>query len=214
MKNLVIAGTDTNIGKTICSALLMSVLEGTYFKPVQSGSLYDNDTETVKKISELSEEHFLSEKYVLKEPLSPHRAAELENITIEEKELTLPHEVKYNPLIIELAGGLMVPINRKTLMVDVIKHWDAQIILCAANSLGTINHTLLSIEALKTRNIDLAGIIFIGEDNIDNQETIIRFSGIRKLGYIPKLEINKENLKKVFYDNFDVKFFKDNYGIQ
>lgn len=214
MKNIVIAGTDTNIGKTICSALLMSVLKGTYFKPIQSGSKEDNDTNTVKKISELDDTHFLKEKYILKEPLSPHQAAELENIIIEENQLILPNKIPYKPLIIELAGGLMVPINRQTLFIDIIKKWDAKVILCVRTSLGTINHALLSIEALKTRNIDIMGIVFIGEENIDNKKTIIDFSDVRNLGSIPGLDkINRVTLIDTFYDNFDVTYFKDNYEL-
>lgn len=214
MKNIVVAGTDTNIGKTICSALLMSVLKGTYLKPIQSGAKEDNDTETVKKISELDKTHFLKEKYVLEEPLSPHQAAELENIIIEESNLILPDKIPSKPLIIELAGGLMVPINRQTLFIDIIKNWDAKVILCARTSLGTINHALLSIEALKARNIDIMGMVFIGEENIDNKKTIIEFSGVRNLGTIPQLnKINRVALIDTFYDNFDVNYFKDNYEL-
>lgn len=213
MKNIIIAGTDTNIGKTICSALFMSILEGTYFKPVQSGCIEDNDTKTVKELSQLSDEHFLKEKYLLKDPLSPHRAAELDNVEIEESELTLPEDIKFKPLIVELAGGLMVPVNRNTLTIDVIKNWDAQVVLCARTDLGTINHTLLSIEALKARNIDIMGIVFIGEENTDNQKTIVDFAKVKQLGFIPKLDkINRNTLIETFYKHFDVKHFKEIYG--
>jgi dethiobiotin synthase len=208
MDTIIVAGTDTGIGKTICSALLMSVLKGTYFKPIQSGSKEDNDTLTVKQLSELDDEHFLKEKYLLKEPLSPHIAAEIDKILINEEDLTLPNEVAFKPLIVELAGGLMVPVNRQKLMIDVIKNWNAKVILCARTGLGTINHALLSIEALKARNIDIMGIVFIGEENIDNKKTIIEFSGVKKLGSIPKLEkINRVSLIDTFYDNFDVNCF-------
>jgi dethiobiotin synthase len=205
MKKIIIAGTDTGIGKTICSALLMSALEGTYFKPIQSGNKEDNDTKTVKELSQLGEEHFLKEIYLLTEPLSPHAAAEADNVIIEPEKLVLPENIKFKPLIIELAGGLMVPINRETLTIDVIKNWDAEVILCARTTLGTINHTLLSIEALQKRNITIAGIVFIGEKNNDNMQTINSFSGIKTLGYISPLEkIDKNLLIKTFYDNFDL----------
>lgn len=213
MKNIVIAGTDTGIGKTICSALLMSVLKGTYFKPIQSGSKEDNDTKTVKQLSELSDEHFLKEQYLLKEPLSPHQAAELDNITIEDEKLKIPKKVPFEPLIIELAGGLMVPINRKALYIDIVKKWDASVILCARTTLGTINHALLSIEALEARDIDIMGIVFVGEENLDNKKTIVQFSRVRYLGSIPKLDkINRTALIDTFYDNFDVNYFKEKYG--
>lgn len=214
MKPIIIAGTDTGIGKTLCSALLMSTLKGTYFKPIQSGCNEDNDTKTVKKLSELPEEHFLKETYLLKEPFSPHRAAELENLVIDDKKLILPDDVKFQPLIVELAGGLMVPLNRQTLMIDILKKWSknkhSKVILCARTSLGTINHALLSIEALRTRDIDIAGIVFIGEENKDNKKTILLFSGAKELGYIPIMnKINRVALIDIFYDNFDVNYFND-----
>ncbi len=214
MNNLVIAGTDTNIGKTICCALLMSILKGTYFKPVQSGCIQDNDTKTVKILSELSENHFLKERYLLKEPFSPHFAAEQEGISINKQELILPLNIENKPLIIELAGGLMVPLNRQTLFIDVLKDWHEQVILCAKTSLGTINHTLLSIEAMKSRGIKIAGLIFIGEDNKDNIKTILSFSNVKQLGYIPVLEnINKEIFSDVFNQYFDKEFFEVNYEL-
>lgn len=219
MNTIIITGTDTGIGKTICSALLMSVLQGTYFKPIQSGSKEDNDTLTVKQLSELDDEHFLKEKYVLTEPLSPHLAAETDGITIDENDLVLPDEVPFNPLIVELAGGLMVPINRQTLYIDILKKWqkqhNAKVILCAKTALGTINHALLAIEALKSREIDIMGIVFVGEENKDNKRTITDFSGVRNLGSIPKLEgIDRVKLAEIFYDNFDVNYFKESYELQ
>lgn len=219
MNTIIVAGTDTEIGKTICSALLMSVLHGTYFKPIQSGSKEDNDTLTVKQLSELDDKHFLKERYVLTEPLSPHLAAETDGIIIDEKDLTLPDKVPFTPLIVELAGGLMVPINRQTPYIDILKKWQnqkkAKVILCARTALGTINHTLLSIEALKARNIYIMGIVFIGEENRDNKRTIVEFSGVRNLGSIPKLEgIDRVKLAETFYDNFDVNYFKESYELQ
>lgn len=219
MNTIIIAGTDTGIGKTMCSALLMSVLHGTYFKPIQSGSKEDSDTLTVKQLSELDDKHFLKEKHLLIEPLSPHLAAEIDGIAISKEDLTLPKDVNFKPLIVELAGGLMVPINRQTLYIDILKNWktthNAKVILCARTTLGTINHTLLSIEALKTRNIDIMGIVFIGEENHDNQWTITEFSGVKNLGSIPPLaKINRVTLIDTFYDNFDVNYFKENYGLQ
>lgn len=219
MNTIIIAGTDTGIGKTICSALLMSVLKGTYFKPIQSGSKEDNDTLTVKRLSELNDKHFLEEKYCLNEPLSPHLAAEIDGTVINNEDLILPKEVHFKPLIVELAGGLMVPINRQTLYIDILKKWteeyDAKVVLCAKTALGTINHALLSIEALKARNINIIGIVFTGEENSDNKRTIIDFSGIRNLGSIPNLNNpNRVKLAEAFYDNFDVNYFKENYDLQ
>lgn len=220
MKPIIITGTDTGIGKTLCSALLMSALEGTYFKPIQSGCKEDNDTLSVKQLSGLKDEHFLKEKYLLTEPLSPHKAAEIDEVKIDESQLSLPQNIHYSPLVVEFAGGLMVPINRQTLYIDIIKGWgDVNVILCARTTLGTINHALLSIEALRARNINLAGVIFIGEEDKDNKRTILEFGKVKQLGYIPKLDkINKKALLDTFYDNFDVDFFKEgvkvsNYAI-
>lgn len=216
MNTIIIAGTDTGIGKTLCSSLLMSVLKGTYFKPIQSGAKEDNDTLTVKHLSELDDKHFLKEKYILAEPLSPHIAAETDGVLIDEKKLTLPNDVPFKPLIVELAGGLMVPVNRQILYIDILKKWtdehDAKVILCAKTELGTINHALLSIEALKARNIDIMGIVFVGDENKDNKRTIADFSGVRNLGSIPNLDnIDRVKLVETFYDNFDVNYFKENY---
>lgn len=216
MDTIIVAGTDTGIGKTLCSALLMSMLHGTYFKPIQSGNKEDNDTLTVKKLSELDNKHFLEEKYCLNEPLSPHLAAEMDGMLIDENNLTLPTDVPFKPLIVELAGGLMVPVNRQILYIDILKKWTAahkaKVVLCAKTELGTINHALLSIEALKARNIDIMGIVFIGEENKDNKRTIVDFSGVRNLGSIPDLEkLNRVKLAETFYDNFDVDYFKENY---
>jgi len=189
------------------------VLHGTYFKPIQSGANEDNDTLMVKQLSGLNDEHFLKEKYTLTEPVSPHLAAEIDEITIKEEDLNLPMNVNFKPLIVELAGGLMVPVNRQTLYIDILKKWTeshkAKVILCARTGLGTINHALLSIEALKSRNIDIMGIVFIGEENHDNKQTIIDFSDVKNLGSIPKLEkINRVSLIDTFYDNFDVNCFE------
>lgn len=218
MKNIIIAGTDTDIGKTVCSALLMSVLQGTYFKPIQSGSKYDSDTQMVKTLSELDEAHFIPERYLLSEPLSPHLAAEIDGVIIDSENLKLPCDMDFNPLIIELAGGLMVPLNRQMLFIDVVKQWmqdGSEVILCAKNTLGTINHTLLSIEALQNRGIPILGIIFTGDGPQDNIKTIAEFSNVRVLGQIPKLDtLNKTTLRKAFYDNFDVDYFEENYGLR
>jgi len=218
MKNIIIAGTDTNVGKTICSALLMSVLKGTYFKPLQTGGKFDNDTKTVRKLSKLNDEHFLKEKYLLKEPFSPHKAAELDNLIVENEKLVLPDNIKFNPLIIELAGGLMVPVNDKTLMIDIVKEWsnhnDLSVVLCAKTTLGTINHTLLSIEALKSRNINIAGIVFVGEKDNDNIKTISQFSEIQEIGYIPIVDkINKRSLIEIFVKNFKMDYFGLNVNL-
>ena len=198
----ILTGTDTGIGKTVASAMLVQGLGYNYWKPLQSG-IEDGgvDTRRVQKMTDLPDERFLPEGYVLTEPLSPHRAAEIDGVKIDVDTLDIPKSE--NPLIIEGAGGLMVPITRENLLINQFKKWDLPVILCARTGLGTINHTLLSLEALWARDIKVHGLIFIGENNDDNMVTIKDFSKTKILGHIPKLdEISPENLQSVFDKNF------------
>ncbi len=141
---------------------------------------------SVQALTQLPDARFLPERYVLNEPLSPHRAAEIDGTEIQTETLTVPPHDR--TLIVEAAGGLLVPITRSVLQIDVFAAWGLPLILCARTGLGTINHTLLSIEALRTRGMRLHGLIFIGEDNADNMRTIADFSGARILGHIPRLD--------------------------
>lgn len=205
----VITGTDTDIGKTVFSAMLMLALNkqaanpACYWKPVQSGVEGGVDTKTVQRLTALPAEQFITERYVLSEPLSPHRAAEIDNVEIDIDSIEIPETS--GPLLIEGAGGLNVPLTRSTLFIDVFAMWNLPVILCSRTSLGTINHTLLSVEALKKRNIRIHGIAFIGEENPDNMKTIEEFSGAKILGRLPRLDtLNSETLSKAFDDNFDI----------
>ncbi|MFH1157776.1 MAG: dethiobiotin synthase [Pseudomonadota bacterium] len=198
-KGCIITGTDTGVGKTVFAAMLTLALKGVYWKPVQAGTEGATDTQTVRKLTGLPDNRFLPESYILTQPLSPHRAAELDGRKIEE--LKLPKAV--SPLIIEGAGGLMVPLSRETLFIDIFKKWNLPVILCARTVLGTINHTLLSIEAMKKRAMPILGIAFIGSDNPDNIRTITEFSGVRNLGRLPLLEaLGKKSLEEAFDENF------------
>ncbi len=202
----VITGTDTGIGKTVFAAALTQALNGVYFKPVQAGIENGTDTETVRRLTGLGSDHFLTELYRLHTPASPHRAAEIDGIEIDPDTLVLP--VTDQPLIIEGAGGLLVPLTRKTLFIDVFARWNAPVILCARTALGTINHSLLSIEALKRRSIPILGIAFIGDENIDTEWTIAEMSGVLRLGRLPRLEIlNSRTLADAFARNFRIEDF-------
>ncbi len=197
----IITGTDTGIGKTVFAAMLTLALKATYWKPIQSGTEGGTDTQTVKILTGLSEAHFLQEKYLLNNPLSPHRAAELDNVAIDTTTLKILPTAQH--LIIEGAGGLMVPVTRDTLYIDIFKQWQLPVILCARTGLGTINHTLLSIEALQRRDIPLHGLVFIGAENPDNMRTICDFSGAKNLGHLPLLEkLDAENLCTAFAQRF------------
>ncbi len=208
----VITGTDTDVGKTVFSAMLLLALNqmentASYWKPIQSGISDSIDTKTVQALTELPDDRFFSEQYILSEPLSPHRAAEIDGLEIDVDALTPPN---YDgPLIIEGAGGLMVPLTRKNLQINVYKRWNIPVILCARTGLGTLNHTLLSLEALWSRKIPIHGIAFIGDENEDNMRTIAEFSGERILGRLPILDdLNAVTLLRAFNENFnDSDFF-------
>ncbi len=211
----IITGTDTDIGKTVFSAALMLGLEKAgqsphYWKPVQSGIDGDVDTKAVQKLTSLPNERFLPERYIFSEPLSPHRAAELDDTKINIDELQNLSNIPKcdSSMVIEGAGGLMVPLTRENLQINLYKKWNIPIILCARTGLGTINHTLLSLEAIWSRGIPLKGIVFIGEENIDNIRTIAEFSDVKILGHLPILDpLDDTMLRLIFANNFNIKDF-------
>ena len=176
-------GTDTGIGKTVFAAALAVALDATYWKPIQSGlDGEESDSDTARR---LGVTRVLPEIYRLTMPLSPHRAAEIDGVTIDPARLTLPETE--GRLVIEGAGGLLVPVTRSLLFVDLFARWRAPVVLVARTGLGTINHSLLSIEALRARNIPMLGIAFVGEANDDNEATITAFAGVKRLGRLPWL---------------------------
>ncbi|MDH4985353.1 dethiobiotin synthase [Aminobacter anthyllidis] len=204
--NIVVTGTDTGIGKTVFAAGLTALLDGIYWKPVQSGIEEQTDSEIAARLAGLSADRVLPETWRLKEPLSPHRAAELDGVEIDADALALP--VTERPLIIEGAGGLMVPVNRRTLYIDVFARWQAPVVLCARTGLGTINHTLLSIEALRSRAVPLLGVAFIGDEMADTQRTIAEMGKVRVLGRLPRLDpLTPEMLAENMHANFSAADF-------
>ena len=168
---IIVAGTDTNVGKTIVSSLLVNKLNAHYWKPVQCGDLdTGGDSATVKKLSGIKANRIIPEAYRLKLPASPNQAAAAEGITIDKENLKLPnHE---GALVVELAGGLMVPLRDDWLQIDQVKEWNLPVVLVARSGLGTLNHTLLSIEALENRNIKVATLILNGEKHEENYNTL------------------------------------------
>ena len=169
---IIVAGTDTNVGKTIVSSLLVNKLNAHYWKPVQCGDLdTGGDSATVKKLSGIKANRIIPEAYRLKLPASPNQAAAAERITIDKENLKLPnHE---GALVVELAGGLMVPLRDDWLQIDQVKMWNLPVVLVARSGLGTLNHTLLSIEALENRNIKVATLILNGEKHEENYNTLV-----------------------------------------
>ncbi len=185
-----VTGSDTDAGKTLVSSILVKLLHGTYWKPVQSGSNQGMDRDTVQKLTGLSDDHFLPETYVFKEPFSPNQAATLEDGYVDSKRLVLPNpsQIMHKPVIIEGAGGVMVPLNDTECYIDVMQRWSVPVIIVCRNKLGVINHMLLTIEALKSRNIPIAGFISSGGNgNRQNLSDISRCGGIQLIGSIPEM---------------------------
>jgi dethiobiotin synthetase len=183
---IIVTGTDTDIGKTVFAAGLVRLLDAYYWKPVQAGNEGETDSETVRRLSGSAQERILPERWRLTTPASPHLSAERDGLVIDPGALDPPASLA-RPLVIEGAGGLMVPLTRKALQIDVFARWDAPVVLCARTSLGTLNHSLLSIEALRRRGIDILGLAFIGEANADSEAIICEMGHVRRLGRLPWL---------------------------
>ena len=191
-----VTGIGTEIGKTIASAILVEALKADYWKPIQAGELEYTDSQKVKDLISNTESEFHSESFRLKLAMSPHAAAQNENITITTSNCKPPKTDK--PLIIEGAGGLLVPLNDKECIIDLIKKLKVEVILISQHYLGSINHTLLSIEALKNRNIPIKGILFNGNENKDTENIILSKSGLNNLGRIPTLKtVDKTSIKEI-----------------
>lgn len=194
-KPLFVTGIGTGIGKTIVSAVLVESLQADYWKPVQSGDLDNSDTLYVQSLVSNTNTVFHPEAYRLTQPFSPHKSAALDGIEIDPSTIIAPQTE--NTLIIEGAGGLMVPLNRTFLMIDLIQQLDAEVILVVKHYLGSINHTLLSLEALRSRNIPVKALIFNGEPNESSEEVIRNFAQCTTL-YIPEIpDISKQSIASI-----------------
>lgn len=186
-KGVFITGTDTGIGKTLTSAILTKAWHGTYWKPFQTGLAEEaGDTPTVQHLTGLPADHILPPTYALQAPLSPAAASVLEGVTLEPEHLTLPH-APHLPLIVEGAGGLMVPLTDHMLMIDLIAQLGLPVILVTRSRLGTLNHTLLSLEALYRRGIPVLGFITNGPEVPENSRTLEQLGQCRALHHIPTL---------------------------
>jgi dethiobiotin synthetase len=196
---LIVSGTDTGIGKTVVAAGIAAALSAFYWKPVQAGTEDGTDSTTVEALG-VRGSHILPEAYRLATPASPHLAAQHEGIEIEPARLILPSQ---RPLIVEGAGGLMVPMSAEPpwLMIDQFAAWRAPVLLVARTALGTINHSLLSIEALRKRGIPVAGLLFVGEPHEENERVIPALSGVYNLGRVPLLDpLNTRSLAAAVTD--------------
>ena len=206
MNSYIIVGTDTNVGKTVFSAALVSALGYAYWKPVQAGLEGETDSQVVARLSGVSGDLILPEAYRLQHPVSPHLAARADGIEIDTNNLNPPLEIKNT--IIELAGGVMVPWSDKILSIDIIERWRLPVIVVARTTLGTINHSLLTLEALRKRNILLHGVAFVGDESSGAQLAVSEFGGTRVLGRLPWLDLlTREALLAAFLKNFNQRDF-------
>ncbi|MBD2088743.1 dethiobiotin synthase [Microcoleus sp. FACHB-1515] len=198
-KQFFVTGTDTNVGKTVISALLTLGLGAAYWKPIQSGLDGITDTEFVRRVTQLDDSHFIPERFRLTQPLSPHAAAAIDHTTISLTDFHLPTTDKSH-LIVEGAGGLMVPLNDRDLMIDLIRWLNLPVCLVARSSLGTINHTLLSIAQLRRSQISILGVILNGEPNPSNRAAIAHYGQVPILGEVDRLDaIDPSTLKTAFH---------------
>jgi dethiobiotin synthetase len=189
MKRYFVSAIGTDSGKTLVSAILCKALDAAYWKPIQAG--YPTDTDTIKGLSPKT--LTFPEAYLLDAAMSPHAAADLEGTVVDLDQIKLPNHT--GNLIVEGAGGLMVPLNHSDLIIDLVKKLELEVILVSNIYLGSINHTLLSVEALKARGIPVKGIIFNGSENLATTSIITKHTGFETLLHLPPLEeVNKDTI--------------------
>ena len=199
MKKYFVTGIGTEVGKTIASAIITQALKADYWKPVQAGELDDSDRMKVENLIDNDRSKFHPEAYRLNQPMSPHAAAERDGIEIDIASIKMPHTD--NHLVIEGAGGLLVPLNDNETILNLIEILNCEVILVSRHYLGSINHTLMSIELLKQRNIRIKGILFNGKENKDTESIITKMSGIEFLGRIDELDnLNKSVINSIAQD--------------
>ncbi|MFM2372010.1 MAG: hypothetical protein RIS85_1732 [Pseudomonadota bacterium] len=205
MSAFVVTGTDTGIGKTVFSAALTGALQAHYWKPVQAGLDDGADRDWVARLSGIDLTKVLPEAYRLNTPCSPHRAAELDGVVIDVAKLALPEA---RPLVVEGAGGALVPVTRGTTYADVFAWWGLPVIVVARTALGTINHSLLTFEALRARGVLIHGVAFVGDANEDSEATICAMGNVRRLGRLPMLDrLDAPSLAIAFAQGFRLEDF-------
>lgn len=197
-----ITGIGTDVGKTIAAAIITEALEADYWKPIQAGDLENSDTHKVERLITNNKTVFHPNSFALKTPMSPHAAAQIDEIEITSAKIKPPKTT--NHLVIEGAGGLLVPINNEETIIDLIRPED-KVILVSRHYLGSINHTLLSIEALKSRGLQCFGIIFNGKKNKSSEEIIMEMTGVNYLGSIEEEPYFDKNVVKEYAEEFKKK---------
>ncbi|RJQ84616.1 MAG: dethiobiotin synthase [Desulfobacteraceae bacterium] len=200
---LFVTGTDTDVGKTVVSAILMCGTRGKYWKPVQSGLGSMTDTEWIRQVSGLPDSHFVPERYRLSRPLSPHAAAAIDGVSIGLDDFQAPDTPPFDPLIVEGAGGVMVPLNERHFMLDLIVRLGLPVMVVASSRLGTINHTLLTLDKLRSRNAAIAGVVLNGPLDCGNRQAVEQFGHVPVVAQIESLpSLSRSVLEKVFAQNF------------
>ena len=209
IEGLFVAGTDTNVGKTVLSALLCASLPASYWKPIQTGAREGSDLKQVQCWAGLDCDHLLPEAYVFDEPVSPHLAAERAGQEILLERIAMPATPSVVPVVVEGAGGVRVPINSRHFMTDLIQHLALPTVLAARSTLGTINHTLLSLQCLRSEGIQVLGVVLIGPENCENKKAIERYGKVKVIGQIPVLgTIDRQSLRKTFERYFAREVFQ------
>jgi dethiobiotin synthetase len=204
MNGFFVTGTDTSVGKTVLSALLVAALDGMYWKPVQTGAIEGTDRNSVRLWAECPEERLLPERYCFDPPVSPHLASREGGVRIALDAFELPASIGDRPCIVEGAGGAMVPLNERDLMIDLMCRLSFPVLVAARTSLGTINHTLLTLAVLRAAHLSVRGVVMIGAENAENRRAIEHYGNIRVIGHIPVLErIHHAALLEVFEKHFD-----------
>jgi dethiobiotin synthetase len=202
---IIVTGTDTDIGKTVFAAGLAVALGARYWKPIQSGLSDGSDVARVEALG-VPPARIVPEAYRLATPCSPHLAAEIDGVTIDPARLDLPHGS--DPLVVEGAGGVLVPVTRTLLFADLFARWNRPVVLVARTGLGTINHSLLSIEALRTRGMPILGIAFVGDAVKDSEAIVAELGQVRRLGRLPRLTpLDAGTLAAAFRTHFNLEEF-------
>lgn len=200
-----ITGISTDVGKTIASAIVTQALEADYWKPIQAGDLDNSDSHKILKLISNTKSTVHENSYKLNTPASPHFAAKMDGITIDINKIIAPKTS--NHLVIEGAGGIFVPLNENHLIIDLIQK-DYKVIVVSRHYLGSINHTLLTIEALQNREIKVAGIIFSGDENKATEEIILKRTGVKMIGRIDNEPYFDQNVIRYYAELFRDKLEK------
>jgi len=199
MNKIFITGIGTDVGKTIVSAIVVEALKADYWKPIQAGELEFSDSHKIRNLISNDRSRIFKNSYALKTPMSPHAAAKIDGITIELDKIILPKAS--NNIVIEGAGGLLVPLNEKDTILDIIEN-DYKIIVVSRHYLGSINHTLLTIETLRSQGLEISGIIFSGNENETTENIIEKLSEVQVLGRIDEEEIFNKDVIKRYANSF------------